>query len=601
MRAKVIESRVSARAMKRLFRSAAVLTFLFPPGAAVAAGSGSEIPIKNDELHEELLINLEVPLTSPLFANTPVAVVDDEPITIRDLTRRIASIHEDRADAATQAGKDYANLLDRVITTKLIVHEARNIGLDELPAIASQIEEVSIKLLFGSLMSSQLETIEADPVEVDELYRRLSRELLLTALTFKREEDALAFEEQYKADGDFNQVARRFIEEGRADGEIDGEQYVKLKDLRPQLAQVAIDMEAGSVSPIFSASGEFLLFHLHDTRFYEDAGVEEEARQKVLEPLQKEKANEYIDFLIAKYATIDERLLESIDFERETTGFLWSREEQPVDLQKLLADQRVLATVQRDEPYTVTVGDLAAALDEKHFHGIEKAADKRKLNREKWPVLQDMLLKRAALLEAARQGRDQSDEYLESIGEYTTSILFDTFIKKVVAPDVAISEDEVREYHREHVEDFSSPAMYRLNGLAFYTERNAEMALDKLRRGADARWVSANSPGQVDKENEAASIFDGALLSSTGMPEDLREAAERAREGDALLYSSPEGYHYVINIDKFFPVAPQPYEAARGPIAKILFQAKLEALIDEWSEKLKEGYETRIFVKGLGH
>ena len=448
-------------------------------------------------------------------------------------------------------------------------------------------------------MSSQLETIEADPVEVDQLYRRLSRELLLTALTFKREEDALAFEEQYKADGDFNQVARRFIEEGRADGEIDSEQYVKLKDLRPQLAQVAIDMEAGFVSPIFSASGEFLLFHLHDTRFYEDAGVEEEARQKVLEPLQKEKANEYIDFLIAKYATIDERLLESIDLERETTGFLWSREEQPVDLQKLLVDQRVLATVQGDEPNTVTVGDLAAALDEKHFHGIEKAADKRKLNRDKLPVLRDMLLKRAALLEAARQGRDQSDDYLESIGEYATSILFDTFINKVVAPDVAIREDEVREYHREHVEDFSSPAMYRLNGLAFYTERNAEMALDKLRRGADVRWVSANSPGLLDKENEAASIFDGALLSSTGMPEDLREAAERAREGDALLYSSPEGYHYVISIDKFFPAAPRPYEAARGPIAKILFQAKLEALIDEWSGKLKEGYETRIFVTGL--
>ena len=130
MRAKAIESRVSARAMKRLFRSAAVLTFLFPPGAAVAAGSGSGIPIKNGELHEELLIHLEVPLTSPLFANTPVAVVDDEPITLRDLTRRVSSIHEGRADAATQARKDYAKLLDRVIATKLIAHEARNIGLD---------------------------------------------------------------------------------------------------------------------------------------------------------------------------------------------------------------------------------------------------------------------------------------------------------------------------------------------------------------------------------------------------------------------------------------------------------------------------------------
>jgi hypothetical protein len=587
--------------MKRLLRSLAVLTFLLPPGAAVAAGSGAEKSLEIDKLRQELLIDLRVPLTSPLFATTPVAVVDDEPITLRDLTKRIASIHEDKVEEPTQARKNYAKLLDRVITTKLIVHEARNIGLDELPAIASQIEEVSVKLLFGSLMSSQLETVEADPVEVDALYRRLSREFLLTALTFKREEDALAFEQEYKADGDFNPIARRFIEKGRADGEIDGEQYVKLKDLRPQLAQAAFDMEAGSVSPIFSVSGESLLFYLHDMRFYEDAGVEEEARQKILEPLQKEKANEYVDFLIAKYATIDRQLLDEIDLERETTGFLWSREERPVDFAKLLADQRVLATVNGDEPFTVTVADVAAAVEERHFHGIEKAAEKRKLNREKWPVLRDMLLKRAAVLEAARQGRDQTDDYLESIGEYTTSLLFDTFINKVVAPDVAISEDEVREYHREHIEDFSSPVMYRMNGLAFYAERDAQTALDKLRRGADARWVSANSPGQVDKESEAASVFDDAVLSLTAMPEELREAAGRTRQGGALLYSSPEGYHHVISIDKVFPAEPQPYEAVRGDIAKILFQAKLEALIDEWSGKLKEGYETRIFVTGLAH
>jgi parvulin-like peptidyl-prolyl isomerase len=418
---------------------------------------------------------------------------------------------------------------------------------------------------------------------------------------FRREEDALAFEEQYRADGDFDRIARRFIEEGRAAGEIDGEQYVKLKDLRPQIAQAAIDMEAGSVSSIFSSSGEFLLFRLADTRFYEDAGVEEEARQRVLEPLQREKADEYIDSLIAEHATIDRRLLDEIDLERETTGYLWSREERPVDFAKLLADQRVLATVKGEEPYTVTVGDLAAVVKERHFHSIETAAEGRKLNREKWPVLRDMLLKRAAVLEAARLGRDQSDEYLESMGEYTSSLLFEAFIKKVVAPDVAIGEDEVREYHREHVEDFSSPAMYRMHGLAFDAERDAQAALDKLRRGADARWVSANSPGQVDKESEAASLFDGALLSLTAMPDELHQAAERARQGDALLYSSPEGYHYVVTIDKVFPAKAQPYEAARGPIAQILFQVKLEELIDEWSEKLKEAYETRIFVTGFGH
>ena len=94
--------------MKRLLRSLAVLTFLLPPGAAVAAGSGAEKSLEIDKLRQELLIDLRVPLTSPLFATTPVAVVDDEPITLRDLTKRIASIHEDRVEEPTQARKNYA-------------------------------------------------------------------------------------------------------------------------------------------------------------------------------------------------------------------------------------------------------------------------------------------------------------------------------------------------------------------------------------------------------------------------------------------------------------------------------------------------------------
>jgi len=34
-------------------------------------------------------------------------------------------------------------------------------------------------------------------------------------------------------------------------------------------------------------------------------------------------------------------------------------------------------------------------------------------------------------------------------------------------------------------------------------------------------------------------------------------------------------------------------------MAKLLFEDKLKALIADWSGKLREAYETRIFVTGL--
>jgi len=550
---------------------------------------------------EEVIVTLQAPLGSPLFSQTPVAVVDDEPITFGDLAESISSTHAGRAEEATAVKKDYANLLERIITRRLIVQEARNIGLDELPGIASQIDAFSTKLLISSLMARHLKTVEPDPAEVDALYKRMSREFLLTTLKFTNEEDAAAFAEQCKSGDDFDALAGRFIEEGRAEGEIGGQQYLKLKDLLPRVAEAAFDMEVDSVSEIFTASGGFLLFHIKGARFYEDPEVKEEARQRIVQPLMREKAYEYGEFLEGKYATVDEKLFEEVEFEAEKTGVLWFRQEKPVDYQSLLDDERVLATVRGDEPFSITVGDLAREVEKTFFHGLDKALEKgNKLNEKKWIIFKNILLEKTARLEALAQGIDQTEEYLDAVEEYSSSLVFDAFVKRVIAPDIEISEGDIRQYYEEHPSELASPKMLRMNSLVFVALADAEGALRKLREGADLKWVSANSPGQVDKDAEGISAFDNQLLSLTGLPEDLRKAAEGADRGDFLLYSDSEDQHHVIAVEKVFPARQQDYAAARGQIAQIIFEKKAKELIDDWSEKLKEAYETRIFVTGLG-
>jgi hypothetical protein len=602
-------ARNSGELVAGLLRVLAILACLFLCRAPLATAADEE-PLPEaaaedveeseaDEPSEELLVGMEVPLLSPHFADTPVAVVDEEPITFADLTRSISSTHAGKAEGETSVKKDYANLLDRIITTKLIVLEARNIGLDELPEIATEIEGSSLRLLVARLMAPQLMGLEPDEKEVDDLYEKMSRELLLTALKFKREEDALAFEKEYESRGDFTAVAARFIDEGRAEGAIDGEQYLKLKDLLPAIAQTAFEMKPDSVSRIFKAPGGYLVFYLHDVRSYEDPGIREEARQMILEPLRKRTADEYVDLLIAKHCTVDEKLLEEVSFDQQTSGRLWWRKEEPADFEKLRSDSRVLGTVNTDEPIRVTVADVAAKIEERRFHGVEKAAEMGKLNREKRRLLRDMLFREAARLEAAELGLDRDPEYLDTREEFVELLLFDVFIKKVVAPDVKLSEEEVRAYYEEHLDDVSSPTMFRIDGLAFYELRDAEVALRKLRKKADFKWVSANSRGLVDKEAAEAKLFDSAVLSLNSLPEELQRAAQGARKGDALLYSSPEGVHYVLFMDDVFPATAQTYKTARGSMAKLLFEDKLKALIADWSEKLREGYETRIFVTGL--
>ena len=91
--------------MKSISTAIAVLVLLWLPRPGIAAGPDSdpagEKGTGGSEASDELLIDLRAPLLSPLFANTPVAVVDEEPITFSDLTKRIASIHAGREEEAT--------------------------------------------------------------------------------------------------------------------------------------------------------------------------------------------------------------------------------------------------------------------------------------------------------------------------------------------------------------------------------------------------------------------------------------------------------------------------------------------------------------------
>jgi hypothetical protein len=579
--------------------------FLLFAGAGIAAAQDDEaLPEEagaGGESSEEVLVTLRVPLGSPLFAETPVAVVNEEPITFRDLTRHIASTHMGRTEDATSTRKDYVDLLERVITSELIVQEARNIGFDETPEFEHQVEDMSTDALMSALMSRHLKGVQPDPAEVDGLYRRMSREFLLSTVTFKNEPDAASFKEQSDSGEDFGELASRFAEEGRAEVESGNTEYAKLKDLLPRIAQAAFVMETGDVSQIFATDTGFLVFRVDDVRFYEDAGVEEEARQKVLARAQKEAAREYADQLLEKYTTTDERLLKKANFEEQKSGFLSLGKAKPVDFQKLLEDERVVATVHSDPPFTVTVADLARDVKEGLYHGVERAVDTRKkLNETKRIKLRNILFKRSAILEARNEGLDQTKEYLDAVERFENSLLFDTFVQKVIVPDVKISEDEIRNYYEKHTDEFSSPTMFRLNGLAFYELTDAEVALDKLRKGADFKWVSANSPGQVETGAAGVLDFKNALLSLTALPEGLQKDAARAKSGDALLYSGRKGYHYVIAVERVFPPAPQPYEVARGPIAKTIMDEKIRVLIDDWSAKLRDAYETRIFVTDLG-
>jgi hypothetical protein len=518
-----------------------------------------------------------------------VASVNDEPITLEEFNRAIAAMHAARQPEEIAGRIDFSKIINRIINTRLIGLEARNIGLDQLPEVKKLVADNSRETLMKLLLEEQVRDVKANEEEVEKVYQAMVQEWQISSVRFAKEEAAKKFEEKLKGINNFEQAVKNAEDEGTAEeGQVG--QHVRDRDLAPQVAQVVSRMEIGSTSPIV-AIGEkgFVILKLEGKNLpeKEDSEAMERARRQVLKEQKRKAAMDYYQGLRAKYAKVNEELIDGLDFESEKPGF-----------EKLLSDKRVIVEVRGEQP--ITVGELTKALQEKFYHGVERAIKAKEVNKRKHEVLDSLVEKRILLKEALKQGIDKTDEYKYRIKEYERSVIFGAFIKKVIYPNIKIDKKELKTHYQKNLEKYTFPEMMRIKELVFEKKSDALTAMEKLGKGTDFNWLSSNAEGQVDRNNNKGLLtFEGKLLTVPGLPEDVQRVLSGAHLGDFRLYESPGGYFYVLYIYNLVPAEQKPFDSVKKEVAREVFRDKVQKAVEDYADQLREYYPVKIYAKDL--
>ncbi len=523
----------------------------------------------------------------PKFGGKPaLALINGEPLTLEEFERAFAGVHGAMGDNAARSVTRPSQLLDRLINAKLVLQEARNIGLDELPEVRAAgkafKEETLRSMLYGYHVRNIL---KPDKKEAEKRYRDAVKEVRVTSILFDKEEHARRLEAEIKAGGRFEGLAKNAVASGEAKGSTEG-QYMKFSSLSPDIAKAVTSMKKGEISPLIPIGKQFALLKMDGVRYPENKAAREQAEKEALQAKRIAALKKYSDGLRKKYVAVDRKLFDSIDY--ESPG---------LELEKLRADNRVLGKVKGEKP--VTVGDLTAALEKKFFHGAERAAEEKKINRKKDQVLDEILNKRVALLEARKQKLDRTEFFKVRAKENENGVLFGSFVQKVIVPDVKVGDEELKAYYQAHIDRYTFPEMARIDGLAFPDKGKADESIEKLRKGADFQWLRANADGQVDPAKGGNLLeFKGQLLDVTTLPEGVRKAISGAAAGDYRLYADPGNAYYVLNLLERIPSKPMPLESVKGEMEKKVFAEKLQHVLRDWEEKLRKASKVKIYATG---
>ena len=518
---------------------------------------------------------------------TAVATVNDEPITLEELNQAIGASHAERSGEKKAGRIDYSAIVNRLVNTKLILLEARNMGIQDLPAVKDMVDSFSNESLMALLLEDQVKDVRAKDDEVEEVYKESVKEWKIKSVAFGKEDEAKKIAGEMQGNNSFDDIVSKAVAAGIAKGQAEG--FLKDKDLKPAVASLVAKMDVGSVSPVVSVGKDtFMIFKLEEVRYPEELDPEawKKAQIQVRNRKRIEAARDYLDELKKRYVTINEKLLEDLDYQAEEPGF-----------EKLLQDTRVIAEIKGGEP--VTVGDLSRALEQKFYHGVEVAIKNKRINDDKNRVLEDMLEKRLLRKEALSKGLGDTEIYRNRVREYKNKVVFDKFVKMVIVPDIRLKAAELRDYYEKNSDEYTYPEMMRIKSLVFRKKSDAVNALDKLVKGTDFTWLSYNATDQVDRSTEGLLDFAGKLLTVNSLPEGVRKAVSGAKPGDFRLYASPEGHYYVLYIYHLAPARLQPFEDVKEKIATEVFNNKVKKAVEDYADKLKEYYPVRIYAEDL--
>lgn len=519
----------------------------------------------------------------------PVARVAGDEITLGELATALEGGHVAKGSRAARgekpAGMDFLPTLERLVDVRLLVHEAREMGLLDLPDSRAALDAFRASTLRTTLQEQASASAKPDPAEVDRLFKAAVKEWKLRSLLFAKEEDAKAFCQKAAKGGAFEALAKAEVAAGRAEG--GDAASVPPRQLAPDLGVAASGLKQGQTSPPVKVARGWVVLRLEGFRYPENAEAREQAKRQSLAEQQHQAVRRLHLALVKKYATVDRKLLDGLDFEAGgEAGF-----------QALAKDKRPIATIKGEAP--VTVGDLAGELAQKHFHGIAEPIKEHKLNPRKAEAFEVVLGVRLFGLEAKARKLEERPDVQRKLAAYERVLAFNTFLERVILPGITVAEGEVQARYEARKAELTTPQLWRLDAMGFGDAKAADAALEKLRGGTDLEWLRANADGRLAPDHQQLRL-EGALVSAAGLPASLAKALGGARAGEYRRWSADDGAeHYLLRIVDQVPPGVRPYQDAREALAREVQGEKVSAAVRDYAAKLRQVQPVEVLVTRL--
>ncbi|MBD3163266.1 MAG: hypothetical protein GF346_12385, partial [Candidatus Eisenbacteria bacterium] len=513
----------------------------------------------------------------------PLAVVGADTIRAGELDSLLIETHRGMS-GEEKAEFDYRNLLDKLINDRLILQEARAIGMQEEPEIVEPVREETRKRAVARFVRETFVPPDSTAVTeaaVREEFERFYWKIELRQITVRDRATADSLVRAIRAGASMDSLARaRSIDPMAARGGLHN--FKHWADVEIPLREASRDLEPGEVSEPFPYRGVVSI-----VRVEKRGPVDEEAFDRLgpsvrsyLHSLERDRA--YRAYLAEK---------------RERAGIRTRRDV----LQGILADSAEVLTgefldapeespaVEAADGRTISEGELRREISHMKMENATLPFDSL-LQRSLEKRLEDLVLTG----EAIAAGYLDKPEIRAGHRRRLNEALVNAYLSEFIGSQITFDREEFQEYYEEHRESFRGPDEIQVDVIVVEEEPVAREIADRLEAGADfgflkQKYTGADPAASADPKWVKAGLFSAPIA----------QALEDLDPGETTGAFDMRGRWGVFKLLDRRPGRIPEMEEVDMQIRRALFQRRFNTLLDEHLAALEEAVGVERFEENI--
>jgi len=399
-----------------------------------------------------------------------LAVVNDEPITEGDLKYSLTIAHR-REDLSSAGALDLSQFLQKLINDRLIIQEARRMGMEDYPEVQQAVEAYIVR----------------------ESVVRLYDEEIVSKVTVS--EDDLR-----------NYYKRKYGKEPTDEG---------FKNSRTNLERAV-------------------------------------RRQK-----EKERGDEYLKHLRELVTIqIDNDILKSVNLSEGSES------------EKLAQDESVLARVNGS---SITVKDFIAMA--KSYPKISKET-----------ILNNWIDQKVVDHEALSRHYETKTDLKNMVYRYRNQVLKNTFVRRVIIPQIALTDESLKKYYMSHQQTFTTPMRFKIQQITVKTIENAQDVVNSIKNGADFSWLAKNR--SIDSVAQEGGNLGWVTMEE--MPEPLKKVIETLNVGDLSPVLKINSFYRIVQLLGRKEGEVEEFDKVKNKVYKAAFEEQIDTLLNNYISQLKK-------------